>query len=311
MRMNIKFRSSQAFKIMIGLCLTPFSLLAAEVIHVSECQNLQKVINDAADGDILKLHGKFQGTFKIKQKSLTLKGTEESPAILNGLFLDTVLDITGIQTLPAGEEQITINLENLIIENGASKSAGGGIFNSFAKLNLSSVILKNNHASVIGGGISNSNGEIVIRHSTIVKNISAIGAGIDCRGGKLSIHHSYITDNKASFEGGGIFVLGSILNLMHTHILKNRSSLKGGGVANHSSNTSISHCTIKENKAASNGGGFYNEIDGMLTLKNSKVILNEAGSSGGGIFNAGASMSLDLDETEVSHNSPDNIFPTI
>jgi nitrous oxidase accessory protein NosD len=323
---------------MMGLCLTSFSLLTAKVIEVREGEDLQQIINEADSGDILELHGTFTGSFVIDQKELTLAGPGRNPATLEGSS-GPVLLVKGFKTIPEGQKQIDVSLENLIITKGRNDN-GGGIFNQFANLDLSFVTIRNNHATTTGGGIASLGGEIDIKHSKIANNeAGGIGGGINSLGAKLSIKHSDIIENTAQTGGGGgIVVNAGKIDIKYSNIARNHSGLGGGGIDNEAgSETEISHCTvhnntavigaglynsatlivehstISDNKASSKGGGLYNAKPAVIaSLKHSEVTTNSAGNlenpgSGGGIFNAAADSSLVRKKTKVTGNFPDNI----
>lgn len=340
---NFILRKSDIFKVMMGLCLTSFSLLTAKVIHVNEGEDLQQTINAADAGDTLKLRGTFIGSFII-DKSLTLEGRKK-PAILDGNGTGGVLTIIGQSA--SAIDQVSVNLKNLIIRNGQAQN-GGGILNQFAKLKLDLVTIKNNQATSTGGGIASILGELHIKRSTIKNNSAANGGGgINSLSNTVSLNHSSIINNIAqNGSGGGIVANTSIIDIKHTRILRNQALdffSVGGGIDNEAGSTiTISkQCKIKKNKAnagggiynaatltikdslilenhalpsstgiQSKGGGLFNAFTGTTTLINSTIEFNEAGSStnlgsGGGVFNNNGQ--IDLETTRIKHNLPDNI----
>ncbi len=266
--------------------------------------NLQDAIDQANPGDTLILTGTFQGPFTI-QKSLNLENANSTLPILDGHGY-RVLYIQGSQS-----HRIDVNLMGLVIVNGCASANsisdsgcasvdllggnGAGILAAYANLNLSQSTVKNCYASGTGGGIAILSCNAVINASQILYNQAATGGGIFCLGSTCTIgEQTNIIGNQVTSDGGGIVSNQSTLNI---------------------DNSSISYNTTSASN--SNGGGLYNTTASTISITNFTQIIynqaNEDGGEGGGIYNDASSNPAyipDLDgNTEVSFNSPDNIYP--
>ncbi len=275
--MTFKHKSCQIFKIMMGLCLSTFSLLAAKDIHVDN--NLQKAIDEAQAEDRLILYGTFTGPFTIN-RSLTLTGAGEG-ATLDGNHEGRVLTILGEQ----GEIKhlkTKVILENLTIKNGLSSDNGGGIYSEYTDLTLTSVEVKENEAAVNGGGIEFISGFLKLFDCKIEKNKAQRG------------------------DGGGIHVGSSHAFLSSNTTVKENQALAGSGGGINSYTISgqeqgnmmiIGPGSIKKNQA-SNGGGLYNGGDlskpatlaisaGFNIHENEAISTPQTQAKGGGVLNEG------------------------
>ena len=306
-------------------------------------RDLQQAIDGASYGDTIKLSGLFKGSFKINGKSLNITGPSETNdfATLDGGQGARPLEIAGVYPLTNGSNPITVNLNNLIIQNG-SADHGGGIFNANAQLNLSNVVLYNNHAATKGGGIASFNGTVELNSSTIIYNQASSAGGIDVTNGTLWVNGSNISNNKATqFGGGGIVTTSTNSTIQQSNLLGNSAGSYGGAIDNETNSVmSVYQCTIfgnqapigagfynnatltvnqssiYENSAAQQGGGLYQTEDAVeTTLINCSVLFNSANSQGGevggGILNLGSNNSLQLDNVNLILNSPDNIAPEL
>lgn len=264
--------------------------------------NLQTAINEATASDIIKIKGKFVGSFSIGQ-SLTLKGREG--AILDGNHAGTVLNIT-----LNGSIQVT--LEHLTIQNGFSSTTGGGI-NNIAILVLQHVKMIKNKALLDGGAIANAiignnmlgMGEVTVIKSHLRKNKSGQNGGaIFSNGGNVTVQSSSVKFNKASSNGGAIYSNQCRTIITDSHVNFNNATNNGGALYNNNnSTTNLTKTKLEYNKATS-GGGIFNSAS-KITIYGSKLHNNTANAQGGGLFNNSSATAL-FQFSTVSDNNAQN-----
>lgn len=155
-----------------------------------------------------------------------------------------------------------VEISSLIITNGYSGGAGGGINNN-GTLTLLNSTVRNNVASIFGGGIfSDVNSALTVINSTINGNTvnNGTGGGIATDGATI-ITNTSISNNSAS-QGGGVIVFGN-------------------------ANLTVTSSTISNNSAQSSGGGLFKQ-SGVVNLRNTIVADNAAptGSDLIGTFNS-------------------------
>lgn len=258
--------------------------------------DLAIAIAEASAGDILKLEGKFVGTFVIEQ-TLTLNGSHD--ATLDGGNAGPVVVVAGAGT--------AVNLRHLTIKHGLGED-GGGIVNEGSALYLNDVEIHHNIA-VGGAGIYNYEGFISL-HGCKVHNNSAqeFGGGIANVAGGCDISDSTIKFNAAGVGGGLYNTDGGVTNLYKVKIKGNFGELFGGGIYNSIYSVLNGYQSkILENSALEAGGGLYNIDDAVANLSHSKVTENfvNAANGGGGIFSNSATLTLE--DTEVEDNIPNDI----
>jgi hypothetical protein len=81
--------------------------------------------------------------------------------------------------------------------------------------------------------------------------------------------------------------------------LSNSASDSGGGIDNLGTAT-VLDCTLSGNTAGSAGGGIFNDLDGLLVVKNTKVTGNAA-AAGADLYSLGV---LTLDDSTVGVTGP-------
>ena len=197
-----------------------------------------------------------------------------------------------------------------------------------AIVNVGTLAVKNcrfsvSHGVGVGGGISSS-GTLTIENSTFSPDNNAFnfGGGLAITDGFASVRNSVFSRNHAE-EGGGIANFAT-LELIDSTVSGNNAIHtipgllgQGGGIFN-AGTLSVVNSRVFGNGAADRGGGIFNL--GTLILNNSIITNNTAG-VGGGIYNclvgevSGGSPNIPchgrliLNDTIVTENAPDNIFP--
>jgi len=99
--------------------------------------------------------------------------------------------------------------------------------------------------------------------------------------------------------GGGIATSGLEVTLRDCEVSNNDASYEGGGIYHGSGMLRLYDSSVSGNTSGENGGGIYS--GGSLILNNSTVSGNRAGGTGGGIFAAGA-VALALYSSTISDN---------
>ena len=266
-------------------------------IEAFEAANNNRTVGDALAGSFYE-----QDTIQFAEDLFT-GGTSRSILIDNGeLVIFGDLSIQGPYIQEHGSEllifdgagqnrlfeirpEISVNLNNITITNGAIDGGGGGILN---------------------------NGTLKVINCVIAKNLANVGGGIYSGNGSVEIVNSLLTDNSASGSGGGIYNYKGLVTVTDSIISGNTASNNGGGIGNIVGTTIITSSTISNN-SASDGGGIYNyssvyKKQAILEIANSIVSRNSASNDGGGIRTKAFSSStrLTIVSSTISENSAGN-----
>ena len=156
---------------------------------------------------------------------------------------------------------VTVELENLILENG--KATDGGAIGNVGGLTVKDCSFTDNTATSDGGAISND--------------------------GILTVNNSTFTSNTATSDGGAIYNLPMSFNVTGSTFTNNSANEGGaiyntGGALNYP--VKISSSTFTTNSAKEVGGAIYNIDGSSLTVTDSKFTSNTA-QYGGAIDNDG------------------------
>ncbi|QDT92883.1 choice-of-anchor Q domain-containing protein [Gimesia algae] len=197
--------------------------------------------------------------------NLTIRGQGVGVTIIDGGALDRIFQIF------AG---VTLNLENLTIQNGrlTGSDDGAGIRNS-GTTTLTNVEVTENVAEDGGGGINNT-GLMVIVDSTISNN-TAGGSGGGLRNtGTLQISRSTISENTTERDGGAVFNAGIGTVTVSNSTFSGNSSDRSGGAIRNTATLNATNNTMTLNDAGTAGGAVANS--GTATMQNNLVIANTA-----------------------------------
>jgi hypothetical protein len=200
-----------------------------------------------------------------------------------------------------------LTLQNIILENGLNRMAGGAIAIDRGRLTLDYAQLFRNaspgdapYANTTGGGaggaIENYQGTVEIHNSSISWNQAKVGGGIDnSLGGVISAdEYTLINNNSADAHGGAVNNMGEF-SLSVGHISFNHSGLTGGGITNQGA-VSLAQVLFQENTTGGEGGGIFsygiqNFSEPVLTLTDCTFHGNQA-DNGGGIYNVNAHIDI-------------------
>lgn len=311
----------------LSVCLALFVFFGAASLHAghnsvfdqntgSVYTDLQTAIDAANPGDTLEVSGFFVGSFTIT-KNLNLIGKHD--ATLDGGGVATVLTTA----TPLGVlVPVSVTLDKLTIQNGASLTGGAGILNPSAILVIKNSEIINNQTLGSGGGILNGTALVLgdpglplgnpatltlINSKVANNNASEAGGGIVNLFGILEIINSQISRNQAVIVGGGIYSFEGTNTITSSKIDGNAAFLQGGGLANTSGSiTTLKHVKVKVNSSAF-GAGIYNGtgLEGVsgstLTIIYSKIAENAAFDEGGGLFNDSNSITT-FNHSKVKKN---------
>ena len=221
------------------------------------CKTLQYALNEADNGDTIRMAAGVYNVNVSFNKSLTINGDGSAHSILDG---GSTSSDRVIQIQPGKVVQIS----GVTIRNGRNDTWGGGIEN-WGTLTLTQVIVSDN-ASPYGGGIFSGDGGVLTLTDATIRGNTATGTGLGNGGGlynsgQATLQNSTFSGNAAVHE-------------------------MGGGLANNGgADMSLTNVTISGN-SANDAAGLFN--GGTLTVTNSTIANNQPGAGLNGVVSFGA-----------------------
>jgi hypothetical protein len=206
----------------------------------------------------------------------------------------------------------TLTVSNSTLSgNGARGDAGGAILND-GTLSLANSTVAGNFAAIGGGILNNTGGVATIQQdSRLSGNTAASGGGID-NGGTLTVRGSTLSGNTATdFDfgghhfpgrGGGIDNFG--VATIQDSVLSGDTGAVGGGIFNEAIATLDVRGSTFTGDTASDSGGALDNL-GTATIQESTISGNAAGSEGGGIFNDVTGLLAVKDSTVTGNTAPE------
>jgi hypothetical protein len=165
---------------------------------------------------------------------------------------------------------------------------------------------------LVGGAIACINSSILIDDCIFEHNHSGLGGAIYSFDGATQITNSSFTANSAGYDGGAIQIgMGSGWLIADCTFTDNFA--RGGGAMHVWSTTgTIRACGFSENSAIELGGALsYYTIDSKTVLLDGCTLVANSANEGGGIYQwlnqTGPSGALNLLNTTLCNNAPDNI----
>jgi hypothetical protein len=244
----------------------------------SPCRTITQAIQNAANGDSIYVQEGVYTNINVGNyipvitlgKSLILAGGWNSE--FNGQSGYSVIDGQNVGIDVYINPNITVEMEQFVIEKGRSTTNAGGIVNG-GILILENSMIRNNY----GGGIGNF-GILTLNHSNVSNN-SFSGIRND---GTMSINNAVVSKNLDGYSTGG---------------------LAGSGIRNNGT-LSMNNATVSGNSANNKGGGIENY--GTLNLNN-VTISNNITSAGGGIYHGAGTVSIQntIISGNIATSSPD------
>jgi len=227
--------------------------------------------------------------------------------ILGADAASTIVDGGGKVRVFETQQDSTISLLGLTIQNGLANGANGaGILNR-GHLKLADVTIKGNRAKADplnanggGGGLSNSEaGSATLLNVRVADNTADGRGGGIANAGSMQIMNSTISGNASLTDDGGGIQNDGTLSLLLSEVDGNRAR-SGAGINNLKGQLKLTDSTITGNNAGSDGGALFNS--GVVTAVNSTISGNVAGLSGGGIANR-AEGKVDLGNVTIAGNT--------
>ncbi len=139
--------------------------------------------------------------------------------------------------------------------------------------------------------------EIALNGIQIQNGQTTLGGGVSGTGVALTMKRCVVSDNQASYSGGGIFLANSSSFVLEaSHVIRNTAGDMGGGIALNSpnGNSSLTQSWISGNSAVSGGGGL-SLAGGQVTLKTIMLVDNSVtlpAAAGAGLAAGGARITL-------------------
>ena len=198
---------------------------------------IQDMINAAPDGGTVNIPaGTFSETLTV-DKNLTLSGVSANLTILQPASANQrVIAVTTGHNLTLGHLRVTGGHPTAAGDDG-----GGGVYLAGGSLTLDSVKIDHNQATY-GGGVFQA------------------GAA-----GSVTASNCMISDNTASFSGGGVYTVGSA-TLYNTTLANNSAANHGGGLHVGSGTASLTGGAVYGNHALNGNGGGVNATDGLTVV---------------------------------------------
>ncbi|HEX6898760.1 MAG TPA: choice-of-anchor Q domain-containing protein [Thermoanaerobaculia bacterium] len=126
--------------------------------------------------------------------------------------------------------------------------------------------------------------DVTISGLSITEGNAPVGGGVYVYNENLTLDDVVITENAATFDGGGLWADGFSMNL------------------------TIRDSTISGNTAGNNGGGIYVEdTGGPLLIQNTVISGNQAGADGGGVYFYDPDDSTTIEGCTISGNTAGNL----
>ncbi|MCX4692863.1 hypothetical protein [Streptomyces sp. NBC_01408] len=252
----------------------------------------------------------------------------QTPASTGGLGANALPRITGTVTLlgrnttirrdPDASEGFRIaeidGPNGRLTVDGVTATGGGYLEYAGTYLPTDGATLILRHSAVTnstanyGGAIFVNQGSTLEVHDSVLRNSAAQQGGAVYNGPRSTtlLMRTRVEGNQATAFGGGIFTAGASLTIKNSHIGANRAFDQGGGIYNDRAPMDISSTTIADNRAGLMGGGIANY--GSSTLTKTTVRRNSA-LNGGGIWQAPSPSVLNLVNSQIVDNTPNNCRP--
>jgi hypothetical protein len=275
---------------------------------------VQAAIDTLAAGSIITIcPGTYQEHIRIT-KNVTLVGQGLSPrdAVLDG---QRTSSSAAVLTVDAGQRATVRNL-SITGGNASTDESGGGVTNEGELVMDHANVLRN--VASIGGGIANRGQAAILTlvNGCQVRNNSAErGGGLSNDGGQVTLRDESILElNTANERGGGAYNRGGTLTLDNGIVADNTAPV-GGGIENESGTVRlivagrIAFNTARAGGPGSGvGGGVHNLAGAALSLSGEGSIFQNTAEgspgSGGGVLNLGT-VSV-IERGSISSNDPDN-----
>ena len=208
---------------------------------------IEYAIDYASDDDtVMVLPGTYLENIVIDGKSIVLRGLgNPNSIIVDGSQAGSVVNIVDLNF-----SGISVAVENMTITNGLSEK-GGGIFVEEVSVNLDRLIITGNSASVSGGGVFIQGLGGILSNMLFVDNSAPNGAGLATEGwADVSVWNSTINGNVASNTGGGIYCTdNSVVQVINCIISDNDTNEVAVGSSTEPGSIVIDYSNVADRKS--------------------------------------------------------------
>jgi CSLREA domain-containing protein len=263
---------------------------------------------EATANPLLVTNTNDAGAGSLRQAIATANGN--GAGLDDIIFDNTVFNTAKTITLASGELTISDNLTingpgaNLLTVSGANLSRIFNISAGAASVSIAGMTMRDGRpvGGAGGGAILINNGaasgpvnisDCLITNNDVTAASNPLGGGIDNEGGTVTITRSTISNNVASFRGGGLQNqgVGSTMTIVNSTISGNTAGTTGiGGAIRSLVPLTLTSCTVFGNSAQT--GGNISRSNGTLSFGNTII-------AGGTLLGAGGT-SPDVDGTLTS-----------
>ncbi len=157
-----------------------------------------------------------------------------------------------------------------------------------------------------GGGLVAIGADASIENCVFVENTANVGGGAAILGGAPTLVDCRFEGNLAATDGGGVWMAESGAAFESCRFVANVADARGGGVRASGGDATFFDVEFRSNDAELAGGGLAWFGAGSITLSSSLVTENTA-PVGAGLWSEAGVSTLELFETEVCGNEPDQI----
>ncbi len=209
--------------------------------------SIQEAISYSINGDsILVSAGTYYENINFNEKNISIIGENKENTIIDGDGHTVIEVVTPCQnclisnlTIQNGSRnggggiyihgenfELSVNIENLLIQNNHANDKGGGLHIYHANATLNNIIFLNNTSASDGGGLYSINSEISISNSLFIDNHSNFGGAITNHGSDsiFYIDKCLFTNNSASDYGSAIHLMNTNLSVNNSTFFQNINS---------------------------------------------------------------------------------------
>ena len=201
---------------------------------------------------------------------------------------------------------LAVNGSSTVSYNTASKSDGGGIYNT-GTLTVNNCTVSFNTCNNSGGGIENE-GTLTVSNCTLSNNTASAQGGGVRNSGTLTVSGSTLSGNTGGYGGGGVFNSGALA--VSNSALSGNTAVagRGGGIWDDGT-ASVTGCTLSGNSAGTGGGGggggIFVDTYAMLTVSGSTLSNNTTPHHGGAIWvHAGGTLTVKNSSSITGNTAP-------
>ena len=209
--------------------------------------SIQYAIGVASERDTIFVSaGTYYENINFNEKNISIIGENKENTIIDGDGYTVIEIVTPCQnclisnlTIQNGSRnggggiyihgenfELSVNIENLLIQNNHANDKGGGLHIYHANATLNNIIFLNNTAASDGGGLYSINSEISISNSLFIDNHSNFGGAITNHGSDsiFYIDKCLFTNNSASDYGSAIHLMNTNLSVNNSTFFQNINS---------------------------------------------------------------------------------------